>query len=151
MIAPDPHEHHIPVAIVTRLYAELGKLRDRELIDGDELRILDVEARVLLDVCGACERILNTRIVMSYRTFARQCIVLDLLTFPWGIVESFQWWTPPLTMLTAYFLFGMETVAENIEEPFGHDEDDLNLDAICEAIEKSVHQIAATRPPRSSP
>jgi ion channel-forming bestrophin family protein len=142
LIADSPDGRHTPVAIVSRIYAELGRLKEQGHIDGDDLRIIDLEAKVLLDVCGACERILNTRIVKSYRTFARQCIALDLVTFPWGIVESFRWWTVPLTMITAYFLFGLETVAEHIEEPFGFDEDDLNLDALCEGIEKSVRQIA---------
>lgn len=137
---------HIPAAIVTRLYAELGQLKEQKFIDGNELRLIDLELRVLLDVCGGCERILNTRIVRSYRTFARQCIALDLATFPWGIVETFRWWTAPLTIITAYFLFGLETVAEHIEEPFGFDEDDLNLDAICESIEHSVRQIANADP-----
>ncbi len=142
---------HVPVAIVTRLYAELGQLKQQKVIDGNELRLIDLEMRVMLDVCGACERILNTRIVRSYRTFARQCIALDLVTFPWGIVHEFRWWTVPLTMLTAYFLLGMETVAEHIEEPFGFDEDDLNLDAICEGIENSVKQIAGTSFDRARP
>jgi len=138
-------ETHIPAAIVTRLYAELGELREKGLVDGDDLRVIDLEMKVLLDVCGGCERILNTRIVRSYRTFARQCIALDLCTFPWGIVEDFHGWTIPLTTITAYFLLGLETVAEHIEEPFGFDEDDLNLDAICEGIESSVKQIAGAK------
>jgi putative membrane protein len=39
-------------------------------------------------------------------------------------------------------MLGLETVAEHIEEPFGFDEDDLDLDAICDGIEKSVLQIS---------
>ncbi|OAI57027.1 hypothetical protein AYO47_08425 [Planctomyces sp. SCGC AG-212-M04] len=136
---------HMPVALMTEIYAEIARLRQRSQIDGDELRVIDVESRAYLDVCGGCERILNTRVVRSYRTFARQCVALYLLTFPWGIVEAFQWWTIPLTIITAYFMLGLETVAEHIEEPFGFDEDDLNLDAICEAIEKTVQQVAVSR------
>jgi putative membrane protein len=133
---------HIPVALATRLYDEIAQLRKQSKIDGDELRVIDLEARVWLEVCGACERILNTRVVRSYRTFARQCVMLYLFTFPWGIVETFRWWTVPLTVITSYFMLGLETVAEHIEEPFGFDEDDLNLDAICEGIENTVRQIA---------
>jgi predicted membrane chloride channel (bestrophin family) len=35
-------------------------------------------------------------------------------------------------------MIGMETVAENVELPFGYDEDDLDLDRLCIVIEKSV-------------
>ena len=134
---------HIPVALASEVYAELGRLRRGATLEAIELRLIDIEARNMLDICGGCERILNTRLVRSYRTFARQCVALYLLTFPWGIVEGFGWWTVPLTIITSYFMLGLETVAEHIEEPFGFDEDDLNLDAICEGIEKSVKQIAA--------
>jgi putative membrane protein len=70
--------------------------------------------------------------------------MLLLLTFPWGISNDFCWWTVPLTMLTAYFMVGLETVAEHVEEPFGRDEDDLDLDGLCHTIENSVQQIIST-------
>jgi putative membrane protein len=38
-------------------------------------------------------------------------------------------------------MIGMETIAEHIEEPFGFDEDDLDLDGMCLTIERSVNQI----------
>jgi predicted membrane chloride channel (bestrophin family) len=38
-------------------------------------------------------------------------------------------------------MIGMETIAEHIEEPFGFDEDDLDLDEMCLTIERSVKQI----------
>jgi putative membrane protein len=104
------------------------------------LRVIDAELQELMDVCGACERIRNTRIVASYRAFARQCVLLFLATFPWGIAHDFRLWTIPLTIITAYFMLGLETVAEHIEEPFGLDEDDLDLDVLCETIERTVDQ-----------
>jgi predicted membrane chloride channel (bestrophin family) len=35
-------------------------------------------------------------------------------------------------------MVGLEVVAEHVEEPFGEDEDDLNLDRLCVAIQASV-------------
>jgi len=133
--------HHVPSALVAKLYADVGRLKREGRIDGDELRVLDIELRSLLDICGGCERIRNTRIVRSYRIFSRQCVLLYLATFPWGIVQDFRAWTIPLTAISAYFMIGMETVAEHIEDPFGDDEDDLDLDALCSTIERSVTEI----------
>ena len=82
----------------------------------------------------------------SYRVFSRQCILLFLLTFPWGIISDFGWWTIPLTTITAYFMIGMEVVAEHVEEPFGIDEDDLDLEGICNTIEHSVKEIFIRKP-----
>lgn len=132
---------HVPSYLITRMYEEIGAWKSNGFIDGDDLRVLDAEARQFLDICGGCERIRNTRVVRSYRTFARQCVGLYLVTFPWGIVDSFRWWTIPLTGIVAYFMLGLETVAEHVEEPFGYDEDDLDLDGLCRTIEVTVQEV----------
>ncbi|MCA9060223.1 MAG: hypothetical protein KDA85_17060, partial [Planctomycetaceae bacterium] len=94
-----------------------------------------------LDICGGCERIRNTRVVTSYRLFARQCVWLYLITLPWGIVDTFGWWTILLTAMLSYFMLGLEIVAEHVEEPFGLDEDDLDLDGLCRTIEVTTTEI----------
>ncbi len=134
---------HIPQGIVNQLYQLVGTAKRTGVIDGDELRVLDAELLRLLDICGGCERILNTRIVASFRTFARQCVFLVLLTLPWGMAKDFGWWTIVLTIIISYFMIGLEIVAEHVEEPFGYDEDDLDLDAICKTIRSSVDEIFA--------
>ncbi len=136
---------HIPAAISANLYAILGEAKRASRIDGEEMRAMDQELLRFLDVCGGCERILNTRIVKSYRVFARQCVIIFLATLPWGIAHDFRIWTLPLTIISAYFMLGLETVAEHVEEPFGYDEDDLDLEALCETIENSVKDIFHSR------
>lgn len=136
---------HGPLAIANRLYGWVNQRLEDGRIDGDELRIIDRELAKLMDVCGACERIARTPTVRSYRTFTRQCITFFLLTFPWAIVQDFKWWTVPMTMVVSYFMFGMEIVAEHVEEPFGVDDDDLDLDGMCNTIETSVTDVFAAR------
>jgi putative membrane protein len=143
-----PTPGHMPAAISAALYEEVESLRSAGRLDGNELRVLDLELRNLLEICGGCERIRNTFIVRSYRIFARQCVFLYLATFPWGIVQDFQVWTIPLTAISAYFMLGLETVAEHIEEPFGLDEDDLDLDALCATVERSTGEIFASQQTR---
>jgi putative membrane protein len=109
------------------------------------MRVIDYELAELMDICGACERIARTPVIRSYRIFARQCIALFLLTLPWGLVNEFKWITVPLTIILSYFMIGMEVVAEHVEEPFGLDEDDLDLEGMCVTIEKSVQYVFADR------
>lgn len=132
---------HVPSYLITRMYEEIGSWKSNGFIDGDDLIVLDAEARQFLDICGGCERIRNTRVVRSYRMFARQCVALYLVTFPWGVVDACRWWTVPLTAIVAYFMLGLETVAEHVEEPFGRDEDDLDLDGLCKTIEVTVQEV----------
>lgn len=132
---------HVPNYVSQQIYLELERWRLAGSLNHEQWRVLDEELRLLLDICGGCERIRNTRVVRSYRVFARQCTVLYLLTLPWGIALEFGWWTVPMTTLTAYFMVGLETVAEHVEEPFGYDEDDLDLEGLCGTIEKTVQEI----------
>jgi putative membrane protein len=52
-----------------------------------------------------------------------------------------MWWTLPLTIVISYFMVGMEIVAEHVEEPFGFDEDDLDLEGMSKTIANSVEEI----------
>lgn len=132
---------HLPSGIVREMYGVLAYGLNHRKLDGDVMRALDNELAKLMDICGGCERIHRTRIVGSFRVFARQCILLFLLTLPWGIAHDFGWWTVPITIMTAYFMLGLEIVAEHVEEPFGTDEDDLDLDVLCTKIRESIEEI----------
>lgn len=136
---------HPPSEFVRRMYLLLQYWKQDGRISEMEYRVIDEDLSLFLDICGGCERIRNTRIARSYRVFARQCVFLFLATFPWGISNEFHGWTIPLTVITAYFMLGLETVAEHVEEPFGYDEDDLDLDGLCRAIALSVREIYALR------
>jgi putative membrane protein len=140
-----PEARHVPLALARQLYVVLNDAYRAQEIDGDQLRSIDLELLRLMDICGGCERILKTRIVKSYRVFARQCVVVFLATLPWGVAHDFRIWTAPITIITAYFMLGLETVAEHVEEPFGYDEDDLDLDGLCRTIEASVDEVVASR------
>jgi len=130
---------HVPNYIVALLYQRLGQWRRENLIIDQELRIMDVNANALLDVCGGCERIARTPMVVSYVHYLRVCIVLYLLALPWTMDATLM--MPMVTMLWAYFLCGMELIAEIIEEPFGRERDDLPLDDICSGIHAALLEI----------
>ncbi len=132
---------HVPSFLVSLIYSRLRELKKAGRIDGQQLIVIDEELRKLLEIVGGCERIRNTRLARSYRAFARQCVFLYLTTLPWGIVESFGWWTVPITAILSYFMLGLETVAEHTEEPFGIDEDDLDLEGMCHTIDASITEI----------
>jgi ion channel-forming bestrophin family protein len=47
----------------------------------------------------------------------------------------------PIVSFIFYVLASMELIAEEIEEPFGRDTNDLPLSRMCEKIEKHVGEI----------
>lgn len=139
---------HVPVEIVERIYAHLARWRDEGAIDSQELRILDFNANAFLDVCGGCERISRTPMVPSYVHYVRVCIVLYLALLPWALKIDIL--LAPVTMLWAYFLCGLELIAETIEDPFGSEVDDLQIDDICAGIGSTVQQVVSSDAPTAS-
>lgn len=134
---------HVPQYIARTIYDRLERWRRADQLGGFELLFLDEHAAALMNVCGGCERIRKTPIARSYRTFIRQSIAMYLATLPWGVVDLLHWWTIPVTMVVGYFMVGVEVIAEDVEEPFGTGDDDLQLDAICATIDGSVTEIVA--------
>ena len=143
---------HVPVHVTDKLYQILFSWYQRGLIDSIILGSLDRHLSAFMDVTGACERIRSTPLALSYRAFIRQGIALNLLALPLYSASALPLvWSVPLTMIASYFLIGLELIAEEIEDPFGHDSDDLPLDTICERITTSVHEIMRREPPAASP
>ncbi len=136
-----PAPQHIPAYISTRIYQQFEDWRQSDQLGGFELLFLDQHAASLMNVCGACERIQKSPISLSYRWFMRQSIALYMLSLPWGLMQTFEWWTVPTVGLLGYFMIGVEMIAEAIEDPFGFDEDDIKLDELCVGIEQSVRDI----------
>jgi putative membrane protein len=145
----DPLPRHVPSYIVGRLYDVLSGWNQEGRLSDEKLRILDRELRVFLDVCGACERIRNTPVAVSWRTLVRQVLLLYVIALPWGLADDFQYWTIPMSILISYAVIAGEAIAHYIEEPFGKDEDHLQLEAICAAIETSVREILESEPAAS--
>ena len=60
---------------------------------------------------------------------------------PFAILEQFHWVTIPISMFIVFALLGLELLAEEIEEPFGLDCNDLPTETMALAIRGNVHEI----------
>ena len=94
-----------------------------------------------MDICGACERIKNTPIPYSYSGFIKKFIVLYIVTLPVGYVFNLGYLVIPVVIFVFYVLASLELIAEEIEDPFGKDSNDLPMERIAENIKKNVSQI----------
>ncbi len=140
---------HAPSRVAGELIGALGRFRAKGRIDGFSVLWLDNETRGLMDVCGACERIRNTPLPSSYRALLRHGIGIYLAIAPFYLMEDVGLAGFPMFLLAAYFLLGIELVAEEIEEPFGPGGDNLPLERYCATIENSAREILGL--PASSP
>lgn len=132
---------HIPIYIAQRLIAQVATWQREGLLSDIMFRNLDCHLNALLDVCGACERIVNTPLPFSYKAMLRTGLFLHLLTAPWYTISSLGMKGIPVLLMVCFFLLGVELIDTHIEDPFGHDEDDLDLEKYAKTIGDNVRMI----------
>ncbi|MDO4763190.1 MAG: bestrophin family protein [Flavobacteriaceae bacterium] len=132
---------HPPNALVWRLQERVLKLYKDGVIVAEQMRMLDAHISGLLDVCGGCERIKNTPIPFSYSSFTKKFIVVYVTTLPIAYGMNIGYLMVILTVFVFYVLMSLEVLAEEIEEPFNNEENDLPMEAIAQNIERNVIRI----------
>ena len=115
------------------------------MLDGWSLLWLDGHVKSLMDICGACERIRYTPLSSSYRALLRHGIALYVLISPFYLIEDIGPSSFPLFLLAAYFLLGIEMVAEEIEEPFRVSGDNLPLEHYCARLRHRCERFCLLR------
>jgi ion channel-forming bestrophin family protein len=129
---------HVPLFLAGRLFDEVAGWKQEGVIDQATLWVLDSHLSGLLDVCGGCEKIRTTPLSPSYKGLLRTGLVLNVVAEPWLTVPETGFWALPVFVLVCFFLFGVELIDSIVEEPFGRDRDDLDLDRYCETIRSGV-------------
>jgi predicted membrane chloride channel (bestrophin family) len=107
---------------------------------------MDDNVNKLVDLLGACERIFRSPIPLVYTRHTARFLTFFMALLPLALWESMggswnHWTTIPTTALLAIFLFGIEELGIQIEEPFGI----LPLEALCDvSIETVVFDMEAS-------
>jgi putative membrane protein len=135
------HHKHRPNQVAKMLFQKVNDLYDSKKITGEQFIILNNELQSLTDICGACERIKNTPIPYSYSAFIKKFIFIYVLTLPFGYVFILGYLVIPVVVFIFYVLASLELIAEEIEDPFGGDANDLPTKKIAENIKKHVGEL----------
>jgi hypothetical protein len=69
-----------------------------------------------------------------------------VLLLPFQLCQLFQWVTIPASMVSAYILFGLLHISYQIENPFGYDINDLDLDRYCRGLAIDLDLITSYMP-----
>jgi putative membrane protein len=135
------NSHHAPNQIALRMFERVNQLATENKITSTQFLIINEELKSFTDVCGACERIRNTPIPFSYSMFLKKFIFIYIMTLPMGYVFSLGYLTIPVVAFVFYVLASLELIAEEIEDPFGGDANDLPTDKIAKNIRKHVNEL----------
>ncbi|EIV8822316.1 hypothetical protein MA759_003763 [Escherichia coli] len=112
-----------------------GQLSDILFISLND-RLNDISA-----VLAGCERIAYTPIPFAYTLILHRTVYLFCIMLPFALVVNLHYMTPFISVLISYTFISLDCLAEELEDPFGTENNDLPLDAICNAIEIDLLQM----------
>ncbi len=137
-------QKHMPQYISDKIYDRLVKLNQSGKINTENFIAVSTDWQQLMEVCGACERIKNTPIPFSYSTFIKKFLIIYIFSLPIAYGPTLGYYAVPIVAFIFYVLTSLELIAEEIENPFGTDDNDLPLDDIAKNIRTSVENILKT-------
>ena len=135
------HHKHRPNQLSKKMFQKVNDLYDQKKITGDQLIVINSEVQSFVEICGACVRIKNTPIPYSYSAFIKKFIFFYVMTLPFGYVFSLGYYAVPVVIFIFYVLASLELIAEEIEDPFGFDANDLPIEKISSNIKKHVEEL----------
>jgi putative membrane protein len=132
---------HLPNQVASLLLRKAYTLQKQGVLTGEQLLSVNAELQSFTDICGACERIRNTPIPFSYSVFLKKFIFFYVMTLPLALVTAMGYYVIPAVAFVFYVLASMELIAEEIENPFGTDANDLPTERISGNIRRHVGEI----------
>jgi len=99
-----------------------------------------MEANVmeLVGCLGTCNRIKTSPVPSIHTSVMRAFTLLYCSAIPFAFGAPIGWIGIVILMLFGWLALGVQDAADKLEQPFGHDDCDLQLNVFCEAIRTSV-------------
>ena len=140
-----------PVSIMRIMAEQLQQAKLEGRMDSIQQARMDENLDKLSDILGGCERIISTPLPYSYSVLLHRTVYIYCAMLPFGLVDSLGWFMPLIVVFIAYTFVAFEAIADEIEEPFGAEANDLALNNMSEMIEETIEELVGlpnTRRPK---
>lgn len=134
---------HAPLELTLWLGDYLQKQVQSERFDTNYFVTMNSHLNALVEGLTSCERILRTPLPIAYCIYLKRLILIYCIGLPFHLVVEIDWLTAIAVGLVSFILLGIEQIGNEIENPFGHDLNDLPIDTICESVTANVEQAIA--------
>ncbi|MFT0867330.1 bestrophin family protein [Pseudomonas sp. CAM1A] len=130
--------HNVCDGILREVGEHCSRLAERGAISEFRYTLLAQRLAGLSDVQATCERIKGTPLPFPYTLLLHRTIYIFCLLLPFALAEPLGWLAPLFTTIVSYTFFGLDAIGNELEDPFGRDENDLPTDALVRTIERDV-------------
>lgn len=122
----------LPLQLTTFIEGFIKRGVDRAWFHAPQASQLTVQINTMVDAYGKMETIRLTPVPLAYLIHQKQVLALFGCVLPFAMVDEMGWWSIPYVALVTFTLYGIEGIGSQLEDPFGYDRNDINLDAIVE-------------------
>ncbi|KAF1815345.1 hypothetical protein P152DRAFT_455061 [Eremomyces bilateralis CBS 781.70] len=120
----------LPLQLTSLVESYIRRGAQRNWFSAPQASGLTAQVGTLIDAFSRMETIRNTPIPVAHLIHARQVLALYICVLPFAMVDDMGWWSLPLVSLVSFTLYGIEGIGSQLEDPFGYDRNDINMDAI---------------------
>lgn len=131
-----------PIMLMKEMGLWVQKAKQEGKIDSMVAVAFDSNLNKLSEIVGGCERIVSTPIPYTYGVLLHRTVYLYCFLLPFGFVDSLGLFMPLIVVFIAYTFVALEAIADEIEEPFGTEPNDLALNEMSRMIENTLLEIA---------
>lgn len=132
----------VPVILLKQMGEWLNERKQEGKMDSIILTAIDNQLNGMSQIIGGCERIANTPLPFAYSVLLHRTVYLYCFWLPFGLVDVVGWMMPVIVLFISYTFIALDAIIQEIQEPFGEEENDLALNGICETIQFSVFELA---------
>lgn len=125
---------------------ELGRLRAEEKIGDVTFSLMDNKLDELGHALGGCERLASTPVPFAYTLILQRTVYLFCTLLPFALVGDLHYMTPFVSVFISYTFLSWDSLAEELEDPFGTAANDLPLNAMCNTIERNLLDMTGQHP-----
>lgn len=131
--------HNKPIRIIKWLAEYFSQLyHEKKVINYRLFLELNRSLDQITMLFSGCEQILNTPMPRPYSIHLKHLLLLYCLALPFQFVQQLNWLTIPAVGIVSFALLGIEDIGEEIENPFGYDQNDLPLDRFCQELQIEI-------------
>ncbi len=130
-----------PELVVLDLAQQLRTMRKQEQICPILFARMDQHLSQLSACLGGCERIASTPVPFGYSVILHRTVYTYSFLLPLGLVATLGAITPLIVAFVAYTFLALEALAEELQDPFGTEPNDLALDAMTNMIESALREM----------
>lgn len=134
----EAYGHNVSDGILRHISRGYSKLAKAGSISEWRYVMLEERLQRLSEAQATCERIKSTPLPFPYTLLFHRTNYIFCLLLPFAMAEPLGWIAPIFTTIVSYTFFGLDAIGDELEDPFGRDENDLPMDALVRIIERDV-------------